>query len=215
MELDESRRCTATAKGTGERCKNVAMPGYTVCRVHGAGSRGKPGGRPIVHGRYSKYLPERLLDAYQEALADPRLLELGDEIALLGAREIELVNRLKSGESMGRWQAAQLVYGDLTQGIRTNNKELARTSLAQLGDVLFAGLGDEQGWREIAELVDRRRRLVESERKRLVEMQQTITAERAMILMAAILDVIRRNVPDPQTVAAISADLRALTVVGS
>lgn len=43
------RRCHATAKATGLTCRAFAVRGERVCRVHGAG-----GGRPIVHGRYSK-----------------------------------------------------------------------------------------------------------------------------------------------------------------
>jgi hypothetical protein len=33
--MDDSDRCTATAKSTGERCKNPAIPGSNVCRFHG------------------------------------------------------------------------------------------------------------------------------------------------------------------------------------
>lgn len=33
--MEDSRRCTATANSTGERCKNAAIKGGTVCRVHG------------------------------------------------------------------------------------------------------------------------------------------------------------------------------------
>ena len=35
---DETPRCTATAKGTGERCKRRPIPGGTVCVKHGGGS---------------------------------------------------------------------------------------------------------------------------------------------------------------------------------
>src|SRR5579872_717905 len=31
-------RCTATAKQTGERCRNRPVPGGTVCRIHGGGA---------------------------------------------------------------------------------------------------------------------------------------------------------------------------------
>lgn len=37
-------RCTATAKGTGKRCRCPAVTGWRVCRVHGAGG-GHPSGR--------------------------------------------------------------------------------------------------------------------------------------------------------------------------
>ena len=34
-------QCTAMSKRSGQRCKNPAVRGWTVCRMHGAG-----GGRP-------------------------------------------------------------------------------------------------------------------------------------------------------------------------
>lgn len=34
-DLMEGRRCTATAKGTGERCRRSAVIGGTVCPMHG------------------------------------------------------------------------------------------------------------------------------------------------------------------------------------
>ena len=33
--IADSDRCTATAKSTGERCKQPAVPGGNVCRFHG------------------------------------------------------------------------------------------------------------------------------------------------------------------------------------
>lgn len=45
--------CTATAKTTGERCKNPAIPGGTVCRIHG-------GAAPQVAAKAAERLSERL-----------------------------------------------------------------------------------------------------------------------------------------------------------
>lgn len=33
--MDDSRRCTATARSTGERCKRAAIKGGNVCSMHG------------------------------------------------------------------------------------------------------------------------------------------------------------------------------------
>ena len=51
---DETRRCTAMSKHTGERCRQPAVPGYSVCRYHGAGG-GAPRGNlnRLVHGAYA------------------------------------------------------------------------------------------------------------------------------------------------------------------
>lgn len=34
----DARRCTATAKGSGQRCKRLPIPGGTVCVKHGGGA---------------------------------------------------------------------------------------------------------------------------------------------------------------------------------
>ena len=44
QRLREAPRCTATAKSTGQRCRNPSKRGWTVCRLHGAGG-GAPRGK--------------------------------------------------------------------------------------------------------------------------------------------------------------------------
>lgn len=206
-------RCKATSKRTGEQCKNVAVRGFSVCRFHGAGSKDKPGGRPIKHGRYSKFLPERLAGRYGEALADPQLLELRDEIALVGTRQSELLTHLDSGLSLQRWQDAQAAHAAMVAAIRSKDSQAMQVAIADLGAALDAGAGDYAVWREVVELTEQRRKLVESEHKHLIAARQMITSERAMVLLAAVVDIIRRNVEDREVLAVISSEIRALTTV--
>lgn len=49
------RRCRARTRA-GEQCRNYAVKGSTVCRMHGAGTRKRPGGRPATTGRRAKKL---------------------------------------------------------------------------------------------------------------------------------------------------------------
>lgn len=60
------------------------------------------------------------------------------------------------------------------------------------------------------DLIEQRRRLVETERKRLVDMQQMITSEQAMLLVGALVGIIRARVNDPSTLAAIQSDINGL-----
>lgn len=79
-EPDEPRehRCTATAKGTGQRCRRWAVTGSTVCIMHGAGTRRRQSKAPrdgrlrkeptsarLVHGLYATRLPRTVRAAAQ------------------------------------------------------------------------------------------------------------------------------------------------------
>ena len=97
-------RCTAKSKRSKERCQNTPVPGWNVCRMHGAG-----GGRPIKHGRYSKVLG-RLRKSYEEALAHESLLDLGPTLALLDVRAEQLLEQVEAGRD-GAWQELVEVIG--------------------------------------------------------------------------------------------------------
>ena len=59
-------------------------------------------------GRYSKYLPDRLVERYEEALNDVELMRLDDEIALVDTKLQDVLERLhQDGEGPGAWQLMQ------------------------------------------------------------------------------------------------------------
>ena len=88
-------------------------------------------------------------------------------------------------------------------------------AVSELGGFGVANLADAdyQAWREVGSVIEQRRKLVESERKRLIEMQQTLTAEKAMLLLGAVLGVIKEHVQDRNTLHAISRGIEQLTTI--
>lgn len=180
------------------------------CRMHSGGALAGMASPTFKTGRYSKLLPERMLARYEEAKDDPELLELRNEIGVLDARLADVLKRVDTGESGRLWARLRETYEALREAQATGDADKARDHARRLGQLIESGSSDWAAWAEVRSLIDQRRRTVESERKRLVEMQQMITQERAMVLMTAVVDVIRRNVSDRGALAAISADLRAL-----
>ena len=162
-----NEQCTAKSKRTGKRCKLAPAKGKAVCRFHGGKSLSGKDSPLMKHGRYSKNLPDKLAQKYLEAQADPALLDMRSDIALVDTRLAEMT-------------------GTITEDNAADH------------------------WKEILTLLEQRRKLVESERKRLVEMHQVITAERAMVLMSAILGIIRENVNDRETLTRISEGIRRI-----
>ena len=106
----DARQCTAKSKSTGNRCQNVAVTGYNVCRVHGANPNnrgGAPKGRPkppgsggpppkghfngYKHGAYSARLPPEDVPLY-EAIKEQFIEELGGND--LTASDTRLIHQL-------------------------------------------------------------------------------------------------------------------------
>ena len=70
---------------------------------------------------------------------------------------------------------------------------------------------DDATWRVIAELIDRRRKLVESERRRLVQAEQMISAEQALALLALLVEAVHEHVHDRHALRAIVDEYTRLT----
>lgn len=176
------------------------------CRIHGGATPSGLAHPQTKTGRYSKHLPTRLAASYAEAQSDQQLLELREDIALLDARLADVLARVDTGESGAIWRRLVQAKGDYHKA-KAKDKDHALDLLLGL---IEEGAADYAAWEDVRALLDQRRRTVESERKRLVEMQQTITAERAMLLIGAISGIIRAHVTDPTQLAGIAADLAGL-----
>ena len=210
MALSDAPRCTATAKRTGQRCRNPAVAGFTVCRHHGAGGKTNPGERPPVTGRHSKWLPRDLLARYQAGLRDPALLELKDEIAVLDARIAQVGARLGTGEGQAAWAALRDVHQRLSDAIAASDPQGLRDGMAAFLRAIEQAEAEQETWNALCALFDQRRRLAESQRKIEESAQRILTDKEATALIAALIDSVRRHERDPKVLSAIAADLRGL-----
>ena len=213
-------------------CKAFAMKDKTKCRNHGGLSLSGINSPRFKTGRYSKYLPQGLMTKYDEARKDPDLLNLRDEISLNDARLKQLIEKLPEGGASRSWIDLRSTWTELLNAQRAVSnaatdpeRRQAQQSLAnvfrQLNEVIEDGASEAGVWNDIITTVDNRRKLVASESKRLTDMEQTITAEKAMALVYAVLDIIRRNVvtivTDPavqkKLTSKIATDVRGLVTI--
>lgn len=204
----QAQTCGAKTRNGGI-CRNASMPNGK-CRMHGGKSLGGIASPTLKTGKHSRYLPARLQERYQEALADDALLELNAEIALLDTRLTDLLTRVDSGESGALWQAVIKAFGEFRKAYHSGDGIEIAKAMTEL-DLLFVDAQqDSAAWGEIQNVVQQRRALVETERKRRVDMQQMIDSKQAMLLFGAVAGIIKARVSDRDTLAAISADLNGL-----
>ena len=204
-------QCTAKSKQSGERCKRHASPGFTVCAIHGGKTPVGIAAPSFKHGRYSKHLPARLSERYEQAIHDPDLLVLRDEIAVVDTRIAELLGKVDTEGGSGFVTKARTILDQFIEAQVRSDIDGMKLYLTKLDAHIRAGSAEWAMWGEVTDLFDTRRKLVESERKRLVDAQLMIDARQAMTLLAAITAIIRENVKDPDALRAISSGLLRLT----
>lgn len=95
MAFSDARQCKAKAKGSGEQCKNPAVEGKEVCRVHGATA-----GRPPIHGRYSITRRAGMQEKVSQFYNDPAAGDLRSELALLRAFLQDYLDRFVNDEDV-------------------------------------------------------------------------------------------------------------------
>jgi len=139
-------RCTAQSKTTKQRCTKTVVPGRSVCRFHGG-----LGGRPIIHGRYSKSLG-RLREAYEEARADPGLLDLRDTIALLDVVVRRAAERAAALDTPEFRETALELFEDALQATEPSETDKA---MEALGALLREGSQEDDALRELGSSVEK------------------------------------------------------------
>lgn len=201
-----AERCKAKSKRSGERCECFPMDGRDVCYMHGGKTPRGFASAQTKTGRWSKDLPTRLAARYEEAVADPNLLGLRNELALIDARLGELIASVDRGEAAEVWQQLRRARRDLATVPERDRGAI----LASMLSLIERGATEWQTWEAVMVAIERRTRVAESERKRLVEMQQTISAEQLNMLVAALVASIRQHVAEPKALQGISRDLTRL-----
>lgn len=125
-------QCTATAKSTGERCKRPTVNGTTKCRFHGGMSLRGAASPTFKDGSRSKYAPVQIANRYEEALDDPRLMDLTSNIAL---REAFIRERL---EALDNAPDPAQVWQDMTKQLNALEVAYSQADSVKMAQALRA-----------------------------------------------------------------------------
>lgn len=214
-------RCTAWSCRNGRQCDKLPIRGKTKCRSHGGTSpSGITHGR-YKHGRYRTILRQNLVAAFERSIQDKDLLALNNEIALVDTRTEELLGKLDTGESGANWKRLtelvsefdyrkRMAKATLSEADKKRYEAEAAENLNQILVLVRKGQGDFSLWNEVKDNLEQRRRLVETERRRLMDMEAVLTTEKALALVNALGMAVRAYVTDGTTLTSIEAEFRRL-----
>lgn len=163
---------------------------------------------------YSQVLPERLVQKFEENVGSADALSLHEEIALLRTRTQELTESLRnpvggavSGEHWGKLKAA---WGAFAEAMTAGRIEDAQALSAEIGGLIHGGAESSDVWGEIGETVDKISLVSYREARRIADLDQTMTANQAITLLATIMRSIRTHVSDHLALQRISEDVAIL-----
>lgn len=194
---------------SGQPCRTKAMPNGR-CRMHGGESLSGIAHPNFVHGGRSKHLPARMQADYAAALQDPNLLSLKHYIAIADARLEDLLRRADTGESATLWKEIRETFKSFKRAAKLKDTVTQAEALSDLDELITRGYTDSALWVEIGDLMQQRRKLGESETKRLIALRQMMTADQVMTFLAQVEHSVKRHVHDPVALKAIAEDIGRL-----
>lgn len=207
------KQCTAMSKRSGVQCKGIAVtdsPGQK-CRMHGGASASiGAANKAFKSGRHSKYLPSRLDQLYREAKSNPELLEMSDHIALLEARLQEVLATSAAGDPVPKWSELADAFATLETDLLSGDMSKSVPAMERMHKILEAGKNWDRTWNQVEGTLEQLRKLTDTEVKRKKELNQMVPVERVVILMAAVGTAVKRNVSNPDEIAAVYKELAML-----
>lgn len=175
-------------------CNKPPTKGRNRCKLHGGHSPRGIAHPRFEHGKYSRSIIGNLAGKYEQALADERLLEMRDDIALTDARIQDMLERIDSGENGQTWRDMKKVYKELRRSATQNDQQAFISSLNHMGNLIDSGINEWRQWDELSKAQKHKLDMVVSERKYLESKQQMLTAEEAMAMIAHIVSVVKHEV---------------------
>jgi hypothetical protein len=215
----ENRVCGQKVKNAGDACK----------RVHGGNSPRGIASPSFKHGRNSKYLaflPQRFENLY-EVIGDGAL-DLTEVAKVLQARFLDLVGRTHRGDSEELIRQAIKYCEELDEAqekaaaARTAGDEagmrhwaaVAGEAWTNIKNALKSNLVDWQTWNAAVDVATKTTRVVESQRRRLIEDKLMLSIDSVQAMMFAMAEAVNRNVDDADKLKRIQDDFRSISLHG-
>lgn len=159
--------------------------------------------------RYGKSINRvPLRERYEEQLIAPDLLSLRDENALLISRLNDLLSRLD--EKAIDFAAMLALHQELETYIKLGDLALIQTVSSQMSELINKGLAEAEIFREVYQIVEHRRKLVETEMKTIHTIGSMLSAEQFMTLLSKVVAALTLHVSDKTQLAAVHGEINRL-----
>jgi len=206
-------KCKAKSKQSGTQCKRYASIGREVCRIHGGATPKGIESKSFKHGRNSKYLPDKLATRFQDFDNERncgRLSTLDEQIDLVYLRISILCESLDSGNSLSAWKIVDRSFKKLKDAVHLNDPKKFQNALCDFEEAIKTGKDDFYSWNELVKAQDHLRKLLSSERKRMIDEGYMLSINDVLLILSAIGEIINRTIKDKEKLREIRTELHKL-----
>jgi hypothetical protein len=190
------QQCTATSKRNGERCEAWAMRSKEVCYHHGGKSPVGAGSPHFKDGTRSKtgaIFTGDALKHYEVARTDDRYLELREDLAVLDTLLVEALKRARMGEGGALWKELRRAWARF-RAVPASDVDGTRVAHTEVNRLIKDGVDRYKAQEHALGILERKRRTSETELRRILDQERTITQVQAMSFVAAMVALMREAV---------------------
>jgi hypothetical protein len=162
------------------------------------------------------HLPERLLKRFDAVVNDPELISVRALLGLTGVRITELLEKIPSQESGEAWRSiGQGLHSlerviQLAESLDDADRVEIQEWVDHLKDFYRSAKNERAVWKELFDVIERARRLADTETSRERVLQANLTSQQAIALFNKLFHILAAEVPDPDQRARIGLQLRGL-----
>ena len=207
-------RCKGHNKA-GEPCGKRPMKGRDYCRNHGGRVPAGADSPNLRHGRYSKHLPQKLAERVEVAIADPNLVSLRDELALLDVLTQDALAGLDADGGPALWYELRRHWSGFEKAMAAGDLPAMREAVGTISELVGRGVADANALSTVRGLIQDRRKVARDEVQRERALDQHVTAQQAMLLAEALSATALHYIRDAGDRAAFGTDLARILGVGA
>lgn len=187
------KRCGARRHRDGQPCQAWALPNGR-CKFHGGMSVSGPAHYKWKGGARSKYrefLPESSKMVYDNLMEGSGVLAMHEEIALLEMQIGTVLAEQSPVPLLELWQRALEQFNNEERALVANDWTSRTRSRYALKALLEEGLQDAQAREELRDVIDAKRKVIETESRRMVMAGQVLFADQAAAMFHVCAELVK------------------------
>lgn len=188
--------------GEPRRCINAAVTGYPVCRSHGAHKKRKVSAKYLIASQISA--------SFHRILADPDILNLTNEMAMVGARLEQLQARLEALDPIYNHGEVAAAIDKMEKALEADDRPAMWKAIMRIKDASDPIRVEGHIWSDIKDTLALLRSMQDTERRWLTANKQMVPIAQVLELIVYFQRLMFRYVTSSNDRQAIADEIRSL-----